>query len=280
MAARRAKKTRLQELKEEALEKGLYVATWAPGDGVTRYRFFENSGNTYFGPENGIYTALGLKEAYTFLAGSRAASRDVRKVHEYAKTGSFIVHLLEGGRKKKQKRFHDFPRANAWATGELERGLPGDAADFYRARVDRGHRRGEPGHYEGAPWTQPFHRLEVGDNGRLVRGDLRNSPPVRRSARKATRDRSRLGELPGHPDYPKRGSAPRVRVERGPMQVAWHASGGRLAPVSIVWNGPGSRLFLLWHGQMVPIEHPKADGNYRDFASADRAARAFVRAEN
>lgn len=61
-------KTRLEELEELAKERGLYVRTWSPGDGQTRYRFFKEPSG-YFGPHDGIYTALGLKEARTFLAG-------------------------------------------------------------------------------------------------------------------------------------------------------------------------------------------------------------------
>lgn len=65
------KKTRLEELEEYAKDAGLKVATWSPGDGQTRYRFFDKPGpnQTYFGPASGIYTALGLKEAWNFLYG-------------------------------------------------------------------------------------------------------------------------------------------------------------------------------------------------------------------
>ena len=67
--------TRLEMLQEEAKVAGLYVCTYSPGDGLTRYRFFDKPGNSYFGPANGIYTALGLKEAQTYLAGyARARS--------------------------------------------------------------------------------------------------------------------------------------------------------------------------------------------------------------
>ena len=58
-----------KDLQSKCNQLKLHVATWSPGDGVTRYRFFKNPGNDYFGPENGIYTALGLKEANVFLAG-------------------------------------------------------------------------------------------------------------------------------------------------------------------------------------------------------------------
>lgn len=63
------KPTRLQELQDYARSAGLHVATWSPGDGTTRYRFFDTPGNTYFGPANGIYTALGLKDAWNYLYG-------------------------------------------------------------------------------------------------------------------------------------------------------------------------------------------------------------------
>jgi hypothetical protein len=64
------KKTRLEELEEYAKGVGLLVKTYGPGDGVTRYRFFEKkkvpADQSYFGPANGIHTALGLKKAWDF----------------------------------------------------------------------------------------------------------------------------------------------------------------------------------------------------------------------
>ncbi len=56
----------------------LVVKTWSPGDGVTRYRFVfgpEKSGMDYFSSDH-IYTALGLKEASTFLRGWMAAKNN------------------------------------------------------------------------------------------------------------------------------------------------------------------------------------------------------------
>lgn len=62
--------SRMSDLKE-ALPRGYSVATWSPGDGATRYRFFKNApkNQTYFGPDNGIFTALGYKEAAAFALG-------------------------------------------------------------------------------------------------------------------------------------------------------------------------------------------------------------------
>jgi len=67
--AKAKKKTRLEELEEYAQSVGLKVATWSPGDGTTRYRFFDKPGphQTYFGPASGMHTALGLKHAWDFL---------------------------------------------------------------------------------------------------------------------------------------------------------------------------------------------------------------------
>mgnify|MGYP001579055081 CR=1 FL=1 len=63
------------EVEQEAGACGYVVRTWSPGDGATRYRFFEKRGlaknQSYFGPANGLYTALGRKEALTFLRGCR-----------------------------------------------------------------------------------------------------------------------------------------------------------------------------------------------------------------
>ena len=66
----RRKKTKLQELEEE-LPPGYSVDTYSPGDGVTRYRFFDKPGQDYFGGSHPLYTALGYKEAYTFAQGLR-----------------------------------------------------------------------------------------------------------------------------------------------------------------------------------------------------------------
>ena len=57
------------ELKEYWETRGLFFNTWSPGDGVTRYRFTLDSKDDSFGPGNGIYTALGWKEAITFATG-------------------------------------------------------------------------------------------------------------------------------------------------------------------------------------------------------------------
>jgi hypothetical protein len=70
--------TRLQKLELDAHRAGFIVRTYSPGDGVTRYRFFriddcpKGVGQNYFGPANGTFTALGLKEARTFIAGASA----------------------------------------------------------------------------------------------------------------------------------------------------------------------------------------------------------------
>lgn len=109
---------RRDEIDQACERAGVYCRTYSPGDGVTRYRFFEKmsrtcecghpfhhhnaadyntmsaadchsghsehskipacpcqtfratpSNSSYFGPESGIYTALGFKEAMSFLAG-------------------------------------------------------------------------------------------------------------------------------------------------------------------------------------------------------------------
>jgi hypothetical protein len=61
------RETRLEELQRFATDANLSVRTWSPGDGVTRYRFFDKPGNSYFGPDNDICTTLGLKAAWKFL---------------------------------------------------------------------------------------------------------------------------------------------------------------------------------------------------------------------
>ena len=66
--------TRLAPLEDSCERAGLKVDTWSPGDGVTRYRFFaagDPLGSDYFGGR-GIFTALGLKEAFAFVNGALA----------------------------------------------------------------------------------------------------------------------------------------------------------------------------------------------------------------
>ncbi len=59
---------------KEALPAGWTFHTWSPGDGVTRYRFFHNAPakQSYHGPKNGNFTALGFKEAMAFASGLAA----------------------------------------------------------------------------------------------------------------------------------------------------------------------------------------------------------------
>ncbi len=62
--------SKLEEIKS-ILPAGYSVCTYSPGDGVTRYRFFQNApeNQSYFGPDNGVYTALAFKEAYAYARG-------------------------------------------------------------------------------------------------------------------------------------------------------------------------------------------------------------------
>ena len=56
-----------------ASKRGLLVRTWSPGDGMTRYAFFDKrdvvnvQDQTYFGPANPIHTAYGLKAAHAYV---------------------------------------------------------------------------------------------------------------------------------------------------------------------------------------------------------------------
>lgn len=117
------KKTRLAELQEAALKRGLHVSTYSPGDGVTRYRFFDKPGNSYFGPDNGIYTALGLKEAWAYVYGVQASS----------------IRRDPGGKKRNREgltweewknaaNIHTSAGKRAWERGE-------DPSDWRAARV-------------------------------------------------------------------------------------------------------------------------------------------------
>ena len=74
--------TRKDELMRLAHEAGYHVESYSPGDGVTRYRFFDLAEMdrkgvsmremSYFGPLNGVDTVLGLAAAKKWLSKSRA----------------------------------------------------------------------------------------------------------------------------------------------------------------------------------------------------------------
>lgn len=66
-----------------------------------------------------------------------------------------------------------------------------------------------------------------------------------------------------------------LRPSRGAMGNAlWNVQGHRY-----YWNGPGSRLYLLYgKDEMTTIDHPAADGNYRTVGEAQKALRRFVSA--
>mgnify|MGYP003505936497 CR=1 FL=1 len=63
----------LSQLNAAASKQGLYVAAYSPGDGKTRYRFFESQvisrypDQDYFGPANGLHTVIGAKAAWDYL---------------------------------------------------------------------------------------------------------------------------------------------------------------------------------------------------------------------
>ena len=57
----------MKNLEEKARHAGLYVDHYSPGDGVTRYRFFDKPMDYFAG--SGLFTALGRKEADTWLEG-------------------------------------------------------------------------------------------------------------------------------------------------------------------------------------------------------------------
>lgn len=72
----------LNTIEQAAAQVGLVVGTWAPGDGVTRYRFFLKSGKSRYGDYHqgdGLYTALGRKDAMAFISAygkGRSARRN------------------------------------------------------------------------------------------------------------------------------------------------------------------------------------------------------------
>ena len=70
-------KTRLREVAEQ---NRLHVAEWSPGDGATRYRFILSSDTPdYHGASHPLYTALGLKESWSWLRGYMAGAERERR---------------------------------------------------------------------------------------------------------------------------------------------------------------------------------------------------------
>jgi hypothetical protein len=72
-----------EEIEYLCLATGIKLATYSPGDGITRYRFYKpvlidgiptRTAEDYFGiPDSRkIYTALGLKEAHVWSRGFRS----------------------------------------------------------------------------------------------------------------------------------------------------------------------------------------------------------------
>jgi len=63
----------MKTLHEKAAKVGLVISTWSPGDGATRYCFHDLSTTPVaqcdYHASDGIFTALGRKEAQTFLRG-------------------------------------------------------------------------------------------------------------------------------------------------------------------------------------------------------------------
>lgn len=64
-------------VEKTALGAALGVKMWSPGDGLTRYRFFDlntmSPDQTYYGPADGLHTALGKKNALQFISTWRIA---------------------------------------------------------------------------------------------------------------------------------------------------------------------------------------------------------------
>lgn len=71
-----ADRTTRKELFLHANDAGFVIATWAPGDGVTRYRFFDaRYGPTDYHAGHHFFTALGVAEAMTFVRGVKVGKQ-------------------------------------------------------------------------------------------------------------------------------------------------------------------------------------------------------------
>lgn len=65
--------TPANQLRKLLADSGLQIDTRNIGDGVTRYRFFAPDQHPDYFASEGLYTAIGRREAITFLRGYRAA---------------------------------------------------------------------------------------------------------------------------------------------------------------------------------------------------------------
>jgi len=61
--------SRRERLEQRAKSVGLYVATQRPGNGTTLYRFIKSRKPVSYYHPSGLFIALGLSEAETWLAG-------------------------------------------------------------------------------------------------------------------------------------------------------------------------------------------------------------------
>lgn len=65
-----------KEVRELAIAADVYVDTWSPGDGITRYRFASVSGSYFAWYSGGVLaTCLGARAALQFLHGVVAGRR-------------------------------------------------------------------------------------------------------------------------------------------------------------------------------------------------------------
>lgn len=67
-------------IEKESSRLGLYVSAYSPGDGITRYRFYTTPKRFFHG--DGIFTALGKREALIFLRGIEIGRMEQAKLME------------------------------------------------------------------------------------------------------------------------------------------------------------------------------------------------------
>lgn len=82
---------KLNTLEQAAAAVGLYITTWAPGDGKTRYRFHRKPADYHDG--TGIYTAVGRADALNFI-----------KAYGIEKGGSGVCYRCNGSGRRSTAR--------------------------------------------------------------------------------------------------------------------------------------------------------------------------------
>jgi len=161
---------KLNAMEQAAAAVGLVIGTWAPGDGVTRYRFFLKSGKSSYGDYHqgdGVYTALGRKDAMAFIA----AFGKGRSARTNPPSKSVRAYKVPSGHEERVARM--LRDAFIWAQARDGEVLTLARPDILKRAVDYVRKH-------GYPMKNPLTRSEAGYLLRHARADVREAGSARR----------------------------------------------------------------------------------------------------